>query len=55
MKVIHTKTTDGRPLTIALYDGMAARLPGLLGPDAVQRQLNIYRALDAQQKKAEPA
>ncbi len=53
MKIEHITTRDGRPLTIALYDGMAARLPGYLGPEAVTRQLSINRAIDAQQRKSE--
>lgn len=52
MRIEHTKTPDGRPLTIAVSEGGASRLPGHLSAETVKRQINIYRALDAQQKKA---
>lgn len=55
MKIEHTTTPDGRPLTIALENGGSSRLPGHMSAEAVKRQLNIYRALDAQQKKAADA
>lgn len=52
MKITHTSTPDGRPLTIATYDGRAARLPGHMSPGQVENQLKIWRALDAQQRKS---
>jgi hypothetical protein len=52
MRITIEQTSQG-PITLA-HDPVAnvlSSFPGVLSPDQVQRQLNINRALDAQQKK----
>ncbi|MBC2806574.1 hypothetical protein C3Y94_025830 [Rhizobium ruizarguesonis] len=51
MNIQHVTTNRG-PVTIATYDGMAARFPGTLSAPEVDKELKIMRALDAQQQKA---